>query len=156
MPRAFCCDLATKFIAEAKRAAADNWYEDTNTIKGVSLLLFTWNFAAKETKGLNFDNLGGLLKEAKEHLRSLERWSVTNADENAWECVKRVFDKFRAVCGQTGASKALSLLNPHLFVMWDTAIRRRLNRQLIRGIGNGQTGEQYVVFLKGAQRIIKE
>jgi len=40
--------------------------------------------------------------------------------------------------------------------MWDTAIRKRLNRELIRGIGNGKTGEQYVVFLKGVQGIIKE
>ena len=50
----------------------------------------------------------------------------------------------------------MSLLNPHLFVMWDTAIRRRLNKELIRGIGNGQTGEEYVVFLKGVQAIVKE
>ena len=120
------------------------------------MLLFTWNFAARETKKLNFENMGGLLKEAKEDLRSLERSSITNADENAWECVKRVFDKFSSVCGQTGASKALSLLNPHLFVMWDTAIRKRLNRQLIPGIGNGRTGEQYVLFLRGVQAIIKE
>jgi hypothetical protein len=40
--------------------------------------------------------------------------------------------------------------------MWDTKIRQRLNRHHIRGIGNGQTGEEYVVFLKGVQRIIKQ
>jgi hypothetical protein len=40
--------------------------------------------------------------------------------------------------------------------MWDTAIRRRLRKQLIPGIGNGQTGKEYVVFLKGVQKIIRE
>jgi hypothetical protein len=55
---------------------------------------------------------------------------------------------------QTGASKALSLLNPELFVMWDTKIRRRLNRSLIPGIRNGELSAQYVLFLKGIQQII--
>ena len=58
--------------------------------------------------------------------------------------------------GQTGASKALSLLNPKLFVMWDTKIRKRLKKELITGIGNGEKSENYVTFLKGIQRIINE
>jgi hypothetical protein len=47
-PRAFCYDLATQFIDQAKNISGSEWYEDTNTIKGVLLLLYTWNFAAKE------------------------------------------------------------------------------------------------------------
>jgi len=49
-PRAFCYELATQFINQAKETATGNWYEDINTIKGVLLLLYTWNFAAKETE----------------------------------------------------------------------------------------------------------
>ncbi len=86
----------------------------------------------------------------------LEHHSIMAVPDKAWEHVQKAIDKFRFLCGQTGASKALSLLNSDLFVMWDTEIRRRLRKQLIPGIGNGQTGEQYVVFLKGVQKIIRE
>ena len=40
--------------------------------------------------------------------------------------------------------------------MWDTRIRKELKQNLIRGIGNGETGDSYVIFLKGIQRIIEE
>jgi hypothetical protein len=40
--------------------------------------------------------------------------------------------------------------------MWDTRIRKELRQQLIKGIGNGETGDSYVTFLKGIQRIIVE
>jgi hypothetical protein len=153
--RAFCYVLATELIEKAKRGGAEDWYEDTHTKQGVLLLLFTWNFAARKTKKLSFDIIGGLLKETKADLRLLAPFTIMDADDNVWARVKRVFEEFARVCGQTGASKALSLLNPHLFVMWDTAIRKRLDRLLIRGIKNGQTGEQYVAFLKGVQGIIK-
>ncbi|HLA80378.1 MAG TPA: hypothetical protein VJP78_01930 [Thermoleophilia bacterium] len=155
-PRAFCYDLASQLIAEAKRTARNDWLQDTNTVKGVLLLLFAWNFAAKETKRLNFENVGTLLRKAKPDLQFLEKYSITDADKKTWRHIKKTFEVFRSVCGQTGASKALGLLNPRLFVMWDTAIRSRLNKGLVPGIGNGQTGEQYVVFLKGVQRIIQK
>jgi hypothetical protein len=58
--------------------------------------------------------------------------------------------------GQTGASKALSLLNPKLFVMWDTRIRNKLRKKIIPGIGNGEKAEYYINFLKGIQKIIHD
>jgi hypothetical protein len=154
-PRAFCYDLAVRFISEAKEATKDNWYEDENTVKGILLLLFTWNFAAKKTKALNFGKIRSLLGRTKDELRLLEGYTIENADEHAWERIKKIFKEFRNVVDQTGASKALSLLNPQLFVMWDTAIRARLRRDLIPGIENGEEAEHYVTFLKGIQGIVK-
>jgi len=155
-PRAFCYDLATQLISQAKHIAGKDWYENINTIKGVLLLLYTWNFAAKETKKLNFQNVGDLIRNAKDDLKLLEKYSITTADNGVWDVIERVFDKFRSVFGQTGATKALSLLNPDLFVMWDTAIRKRLRKELIPGIMNGQGGEYYIIFLKGIQKIIEK
>lgn len=155
-PRAFCYDLATQFINQAKHISGNDWYEDINTTKGILLLLYTWNFAAKETKKLNFHNLSELIRNAKDDLKFLEKYSITNADNGAWGAIERLFDQFRNVFGQTGASKALSLLNPELFVMWDTAIRKRLRKELIPGIMNGESGEYYLIFLKGIQKIIEE
>lgn len=155
-PRAFCYDLATQFITQAKGISIEGWYEDINTIKGVLLLLYTWNFAAKETKKLNYQNVGHLIRITKNDLKFLEKYSIRTADNASWDAIKRVFDQFRNLLGQTGASKALSLLNPELFLMWDTAIRKRLKRQLIPGIMNGESGEYYVIFMKGIQKIIEE
>jgi hypothetical protein len=92
----------------------------------------------------------------KHQLKHLEKYKIINADDNAWNVIGSLFDQFSLLFGQTGASKALSLLNPELFVMWDTEIRKRLNRELIKGIGNGKSGASYITFLKGIQRIIRD
>jgi len=153
-PRAFCYEMASDLISRAKEA--DNWHDDIRVVKSILLLLYTWNFASRETKKLNFENIGQLINGTKEDLRALEKYSIINADNNAWAIVESIFDKFRKLFGQTGASKALSLLNPELFVMWDTSIRRRLNKELIPGIMNGERSEYYVKFLMGMQKIIKD
>ena len=155
-PRAFCYEIATQLISQAKNNTGESWYEGKDTIKGLLLLLYTWNFAAQKTKKLNFHNVGELMLNTKNDLKSLEKYSIRTADHNAWNVIKKIFDQFSSLLDQTGASKALSLLNPELFVMWDTGIRKRLNRALIRGIMNGESGEYYVIFLKGIQNIIEE
>jgi len=155
-PRAFCYELSSELIQQAKDTAGKFWYGNDFTIKGILLLLFTWNFASPITKKLNFASIRQLLERAQDRLMLLEKYSITTADEKVWNKVMPLFDEFSTVFGQTGASKALSLLNPRLFVMWDTRIRKELKKQLIKGIGNGETGESYVTFLKGIQRIIKE
>lgn len=155
-PSAFCYDVATEFIRKSRQTNPNNWYEEDNTVKGILLLLFTWNFAARETKKLNFEKVRGLIRENRDRLRLLEKYSIETLDGNAWSNIRDVFDQFKGLLGQTGASKALSLLNPFLFVMWDTAIRKRLNKELIKGISNGETGRHYLTFLKGIQKIIRE
>ncbi len=153
-PRAFCYDLARKLIRQGKKKAGARWYYSDCTIKGILLLLYTWNFAARETKKLNHKKLEKLLKSSAPDLRKLERYTILTADKKAWPIIRRVFSKFKKLLGQTGASKALSLLNPKLFVMWDTAIRQRLKKQLVPGIDNGQLAEHYVLFLRETQRNI--
>jgi hypothetical protein len=154
--RSFCYDLAADFIRQAKSISGKNWYEDINTVKGILLLLYTWNFAAKETKKLNFQNIRELIRKTEDDLIFLENYTIRTADNEAWIVIKRIFDLYKKLLGQTGTSKALSLLNPELFVMWDTAIRKRLKRELIPGIRNGERGEYYIKFLKGMQKIIEE
>ncbi len=119
-------------------------------------MLFTWNYAAKETKNLNFQNVRTLINNTKSNLRLLTKQSLLTVNDTSWDTIKDVFDHFRKLLGQTGASKALSLLNPELFVMWDTKIRKRLNRNLIPGIMNGESGEYYVIFLKGIHNLIRK
>ena len=74
-PRYFCYELATELIERAQ-TATENWYQNVNTIKGILLLLFTWNFAARETKKLNFDNVRQVLQECEQDLRELESYDI--------------------------------------------------------------------------------
>jgi hypothetical protein len=155
-PRAFCYELSSELIKQAKDTASESWYRNDLTIKGILLLLYTWNFASPITKRLNFNSIRQLLGNTQDRLLFLEKYSITNADDKVWDEVRPLFDEFSKLFGQTGASKALSLLNPKLFVMWDTRIRKELRQNFIKGIGNGETGDSYVTFLKGIQRIIEE
>lgn len=153
-PRGFFYDLASKFIEDERQSGCEKWRTTDGTIKGILLLLFTWNFAAKETKKLNFQNVREVLIKTNPKLQQLEGVTVETVNDNNLNIIKDIFSEFQRLMGQTGASKALSLLNPHLFVMWDTKIRRRLNKSLIPRIKNGELPEQYIIFLKGIKNII--
>ena len=52
-PRVFCYELATELLNRAKQKAGENWYNDLSTIKGILLLLFTWNFAGGNERSRN-------------------------------------------------------------------------------------------------------
>ena len=150
-PRAFCYDLASELIKEAKLQSSD-WYTHEKTIQGILLLLFCWNFAARETKRLTFLKIREVLENNKEELSGLEGYSLLTINEFCEGLIKKIYKEFRALFGQTGASKALSLLNPKLFVMWDTKIRNRL-RKIIKNIHNGDSPESYFNFLNGIRDI---
>ena len=155
-PRAFCYDLSCKLIGEAKKQTAKDWYTHEKTIEGVILLLFCWNFAAQKTKRLTISKIHDLLDKNKGTLKDLERYSLLTIDDDCCEKIKMVYEDFRSLFGQTGASKALSLLNRELFVMWDTKIRDRLKKSLVRGISNGEKHEHYVRFLRRMRELSEE
>jgi hypothetical protein len=53
-PRAFCYEVAEELIKKSQHANPENWYEENNTVKGIILLLFAWNFAAKKNQKAGF------------------------------------------------------------------------------------------------------
>ena len=55
-------------------------------------------------------------------LRSAVLFDV-DLDEEMWRRIRMAFDAYREAVGPTGAAKALHMMNPRLFVMWDDAIR---------------------------------
>jgi hypothetical protein len=143
------------FLIKARSASGAAWRTSDDTIRGILLLLFTWNFAARETKALTYDNLRQVLTKAEEPLKRLDGVKIENdISSTQWEDILNVFSCFKKLMGQTGASKALSLMNPDLFVMWDTKIRKRLNKCLIPNISNGEKDEHYIIFLKGIKILI--
>jgi len=74
-PRSFCYELAMELIKKARDEDVNNWYNNENTLKGILLLLYTWNFAARKTKKLNFENMGKVIRECEENLKKLVKSS---------------------------------------------------------------------------------
>jgi len=160
--RYFCYEIARELIAKSKIDTPQSWYTNEKTVKGILLLLFCWNFAARITKGLTHKATKELLIRQKQNLIDLEGFCILDNWERQDKKIKIIYKDFKKIFGQTGASKALSLLNPELFVMWDTEIRyflsnRKADRELrIEGIGNGETGESYIIFLRGIKKIVNK
>ena len=155
-PRAFCYDLAMNLVNQAKNNDSENWYIHSKTIEGIILLLFCWNFAAIKTKELTKTKVENLLRANKDKLKALEKYDIMDFSSSLYNNISKVFKTFKNIFGQTGASKALSLLNPKLFVMWDTKIRKGLNKKKIMSrIGNGEKAEHYLKFLEQIKRIIE-
>jgi hypothetical protein len=151
-PRAFCYDLALRMIKKDKGEIVVN----NETVNGIFLLLLTWNFAAPITKTLDQEKIRGLLDKNKTRIDKLKNLTICTFEEHYKSDVGVLFENFRKIFGQTGASKALSLINPKLFVMWDTEIRKEIKRKYIKGIGNGETAEKYIIYLFGVKKIIHD
>lgn len=154
-PRAFCYDVAASLIRQARKADSRNWQGHPKTAQAIFLLLQTWN-AAGRAKQRTPSEIGKLISQRDSDLRSLAPYSLMTIPDSSWPIVRRIFRTFKASLGQTGASKALSLINPRLFVMWDTRIRARLNRELIKGLGNGKRVIEYQRFLQGLRKIVDD
>lgn len=111
----------------------DDWYRsDELVLGGLMLLLYTWNFAAPETKQMDSDRVKELLEAHHAQIEQVRNISLLEADLGkegiVYNTVAQVYPPFQDYLGQTGTSKVLSLLNPELFVMWDHDIRARKAR----------------------------
>lgn len=149
--RACCYTHALRLINKAKKGKT--FYKSDLTIDAIILLLFSWNFAAPITKKLTRKKIKNVIMKNINLLKSVEDLNIVNIDLEENKQIKKVFNNFRKVFGQTGASKVLSLLNTKLFVMWDTKIRKGMGKY-ITNIGDGKKGNNYFNYLKGIQRII--
>lgn len=95
--------------------------------EALAVLLQTWNRSYYQRLRIPFDAahfaaIEHLLVEHEQSVAAFARRSIdslTLADETT---IRAVYDAFEAVLGQTGASKALHLLAPRFFPLWDGAI----------------------------------
>jgi len=130
--------------------------------KGITIFTFliNWNrpWYEQNPKGKSaFKNLGGHLRDLVEAVRRvnplLKRLGerLIDIDINNPEIISIMtscFNAFVNVCGPTGASKALHLLKPDLFVMWDDNIRNAYRVST--------SSEDYIEFLRKTKRIAEQ
>ncbi|HEX7431587.1 MAG TPA: hypothetical protein VF293_05285 [Candidatus Limnocylindrales bacterium] len=95
--------------------------------EALAVLLQTWNRSYYQRLRIPFDaaHFAAIEHLLVEHEQAMAEFagrsidSLTPVDEAP---VRAVYDEFEAVLGQTGASKALHLLAPRFFPLWDGAI----------------------------------
>ena len=155
----------TKYVIYdlALSVVSRNTIDSPETIAGVYILLLRWNIKRYYGKGSSefekeiarFKELLTKYKYCIHALRKLGKFENINFDAELPEMNKKIkdiiielFDEFSNVLGSTGASKALHLLIPNIFIMWDTKIREYYKL--------GDSASDYLQFLKTMQRVLND
>ncbi|MDO8538292.1 MAG: hypothetical protein Q7S21_05390 [archaeon] len=125
---------------------------DGYNYEAYSLLLATWNFAyfrymLTTMKSKDFENA---INETQVLFKELEGKHFEKADFsndiNLRNKTEKIYETFKKIVKQTGASKIMALRMPELFVMWDTGIRKMWK------INNKASSEDYLDFLVKMQK----
>jgi hypothetical protein len=137
-------------------------------LAGSRIIIMTWNIVIyqklpRDVKLRLEKDILDAYEESREDLKSFRGRRLENIDlddNNIEDAIKNIFLKFstKASIGSTGASKILHLINPHVFMMWDTKIKKayhKLHKRHRSYDENQKTAECYLEFLKQSQEIIK-
>jgi len=97
-----------------------------NLAESLAVLLRTWNAAFyrfhQPFDAKHFNDIGSLLTRYESRLSALRRRSISTLSKDDEEGVRSLFAAFEGVLGPVGAAKALHLLAPRFFPLWDTVI----------------------------------
>jgi len=120
--------------------------EKNEDVLGLCLMLFSWNFANMRNmlKTFRIHKFKEVLEEIKSTFKELEKERFETSDiPKLSKKISFIFNKLNPLIQHTGTSKVMYFKNPNLFVMWDTAIRKRW------GIKDrdAKTSEGYISFL---------
>jgi hypothetical protein len=131
----FLVDMAIRGIAPLSLAEA------------ISVLLQTWNRSFYQYRPFDlahFEALDALLVRHGAWLASARQRSVESYVPEDERLVRDVFTQFETVLGPVGAAKALHLLAPSFFPLWDRRIAGAHGLPLGR---TGTNGDRYVRML---------
>lgn len=115
-------------------------------VDALAVLLLTWNqayYRYHPLTGEDIDEFEALLERSQETLAGLESRSIASLREEDRGTVQALFSAFREALGPVGAAKALHLLGPDFFPLWDNAIAKAYHTKL--------TAEGYWEFMQETQ-----
>jgi hypothetical protein len=137
-PRALTYRAARDLIRRA-----DEGLSDLSTAEAVGTLLLSWNANYYRFRGgFNEDHLRqieDLLRDRHADITDYRDRSLEDLDDDEFEIVD-LFDHFASVLGPTGAAKALHVLAPRFFPLWDSHVQKAY--RIWRTDGDG-----YLVFM---------
>jgi hypothetical protein len=123
-PRDLFYRAATELVDLAIRGATR-----LSLAEALAVLLQTWNSAFyrfhQPFDAKHFADIDELVSRHQRRFRALRPRSISTLSNTDEEAVKSLFAAFEGVLGPVGAAKALHLLAPRFFPLWDTAIAQR-------------------------------
>jgi hypothetical protein len=121
--------------------------------EALAVLLQTWNKNfyrfQEDFDARHFDEIEGLLRRYKEPLKAYRNQKIEELDDRAKPDVVSMFEEFEAVLGPVGSAKALHLLAPEMFPLWDQVIAIKCGVRLGK---RGKNGDRYWQFMERARR----
>ena len=114
-------------------------------IEAYLLILATWNFAGFRyvMRIFSVQQFRDAIVTTQPYFERLASCSFQATDfDSITDDVTAIYDAFKAVAKQTGASKILHFRHPKLFVMWDIDIRKNY------GFARRSSAHDYIEFQK--------
>jgi hypothetical protein len=90
--------------------------------EAIDLLMRVWNAQSPYTWKLTLDAIATLLAQTAQARAAFDDRDIASLAADEVPAVGAIYGDFRAVLGPVGAAKALGLLHPRVFPLWDTAI----------------------------------
>jgi hypothetical protein len=114
-------------------------------------LLQTWNkayYQYRKFDNVHFTHIENLLAENQLLITSYRTRTIDQLDDAHEATIESLFQSFERVLGPVGAAKALHLLAPNSFPLWDRAIAKAYDLELGRAGSNGQRYWQFLSISK--------
>lgn len=143
------------FYRAARELARLSMARKTDLTVGEALgtLLKTWNTSFyrfhSQFDEAHIQALDNLIRDNQRQLRRLSRRSITSLNAKEQPRIAEMFSSFETLLGPVGAAKALHLLAPRFFPLWDRAIASHYSLSMKR---RGENASTYIEFMKVTKR----
>jgi hypothetical protein len=138
-PRDLFYRAATYLIAQAHEGKTP-----LSIAEAVAVLLQTWNRMYFRFHKFNFEKLERLCQEHQLVLAKCAARAIDSLKDDDKAVVSHLFQAFEKVLGPVGAAKALHLLAPRFFPLWDRSIAAAYRIPLGKA---GSNGNRYWSFM---------
>jgi hypothetical protein len=120
--------------------------------EALAVLLQTWNKAYyqyhRKFDNAHFAKIERLLSKNQRGLARYRKMAIDRLHNREGPDVAKLFHAFESVLGPVGAAKALHLLAPRLFPIWDRTIAKAYGLALRKAGSNGDRYWQFVLKSK--------
>jgi len=150
----------------ARKIILENPNAEYHILAGIEVLLLTWNtvYLQRQPEKVKRSLEGDILEAYRntkndfEFLKDKKLETIDLKDPDIVNRIKRIFKTFisHKSIESTGASKAIHLINPELFMMWDNEIKKNHHKlHPFYRIRSESSEECYVEFMKMMQEVAR-
>jgi hypothetical protein len=144
----------------ACKLVKEGWGDPAEVADGLGVVLLTWNQAAYRYGSFDFDELERFVKSNQALLDTFRRRRIKSFNpETETDTVRSLFDEALDALANTkkkkktpvGAAKALHVLAPDFFPLWDLKIAKGCH---CSWYGAGRAAAKYIAFMEYAQATV--